>query len=456
MGGNVRAMRTLVPLRERRDVKVARAETAMAAQHVIYISCVGEQDPISGKTQEEGPLLTCFRYLKDVKKIQCHAVYLIPTSRKTSPQRHTEDRAKESEQKIKSIDPQLDVRFIPLEVQNPANLREVYPKMRELLGIIVQQTGQETQGESLVFHLNVSSGTPQMKESLPFLVSIGHLAPHTTYLWQVFDPRGGLTELHQRVQPAPQMDLLTQERLLLRMEQLAKQFLYQETNGLLQTPLTTRYQKPIRRLYQILTNHDQWQYKQARNQLQELLEELKDTSLEQSLRDWLSEILNWLDELAQERPPKDKLAIDRYYCGLRRLFQGLYADAISHFWTACELALEAHGDDIQLPREQQESAWGFIRRLKRKSMLQQKEIHTKKSSGSILDATDWLRVIRNEIAHGLRPVGVQLAKDAKQITEDLLKALQWDRQLSSYPLRPEQVKDRLLALIQDMRESLWA
>jgi len=404
----------------------------------------------------EGALLTCLRYLISIKNVEVNIAYLIPTSRETSPQRHTEDRAKDCERQIRQIDDRIDVRLMPLMVQNPADLKQVYPKMRELLEDIVQEAEQTAQEKTLTFHLNVSSGTPQMKESLPFLVSTGQLAPHPVHLWQVFDPRGGATELHQRVQPAPQMDLLTQERLLLRMEQLAKQFLYQETNGLLQAPLALDHLEVARKLYRVLANHDQWQYKQARNQLQELL---KEQDQGQSLQDWLSETLNWLNEIAQSNPPKGKLAIDRYYCACRRLIQGLYADAISHFWTTCELALEAHGDAIELPRKPRESAWEFIHRIRSSSdsVLKHQKIRLLNGSvKTILDAVDWLRVIRNQVEHGTRPVNIQLAEEAKQITEATLKALQWGQQLSSYPLHPDQVKSQLLSLIQDMRRSLWS
>lgn len=426
------------------------------AQYAVYISCVGEQDPVSEKTGVEGPLLTCLRYLKDVKNVRCHTACLIPTSRKTIPQRHTERRAKECKRHLVQIDDQLNVKIKPLTVQNPADLKQVYPKMRELLKSIVQEVEQEAQGKSLVFHLNVSSGTPQMKESLPFLVSTGQLSPHIAHLWQIFDPRGGFGRLHQRVQPAPQMDLLTQERLLLRMEQLAKQFLYQETNGLLQTSLTMEHLEFAQKLYRILTNHDQWQYEQARKQLQELL---KDQNEGQSFRDWLSKVLAWLKELAKRNPPKDKLAIDRHFCAYRRLIQGLYADAISHFWTACELALEVHGASIGLPRKSRESAWEFINRIKANSnsVLKQREIQLpNESPKSLIDSVNWLRITRNKVEHGTSPVTEQLAENAKLITEAVFEALQWSQQLSDYPLHPEQVRECLLSLIQDMRESLWS
>lgn len=427
----------------------------MTNTYTVYISCVGEQDPVSEKTQVEGALLTCFRYLK-AKNVQFQAAYLIPTSRETSPQRQTEDRAEDCKVQLETIERNLNVELKPLRVQNPADLRQVYPKIRELLEDIIQDANQKAQGNSLILHMNVSSGTPQMKESLPFLVSTGQLGTYQIHLWQVFDPRGGATQLQERVQAAPQMDLLTQERLLLRMEQLANQLLFQETNGLLQSTLQTKHLQFARQLYQILANHDRWEYKQAYNQLSKLLR--NSDQVPDFLRSWLSKLLGWLQILQEKDVPlKDKLAlaIDRYYCGCRRLENSLYPDALSHFWTTCELMLEEHGAQIGLPRQKQESAYAYIRRTKEErtgSVL----VQTRVNGRSLIDKVDWLRRIRNEVEHGTRPVNEKLAKDAQAIAKTVLQALGKKEEMEECPVRPELVQKKLLRLITEMRGSLWA
>lgn len=419
----------------------------------VYISCVGEQDPVSEKTNEEGALLTCFRYLTTVKQITFNTVYLIPTSKSLSPARHTEERAQQCAEEIQQNYPNLQIIVKPLEVQNPADLKQVYPKMRELLGSILNEVSQSAQNSSIVFHINISSGTPQMKESLPFLVSVGQLGSHEVYLWQVFDPRGGAMDLAERVQRAPELDFLTQERILLRLEQLAEHHLYQEANGWLKSALTVNHLPFAQQLYRVLAAHDQWLYKEAANQLQKVL---SSHQVPDFLQDWLNQVSNWLRVLAQGLVPKDKLAIDRYYCARRRFVNALFPDVVSHSWTACELALEKHGEEIGvlMPGESP-SASELVERLKNsQSVLNQRFCQVPDRRG-LLDAVNWLRRIRNDVEHGSRAVNQQIAEYALQIAQTLLTALGWEREMQNCPLHPDLVKKNLLSLIQAMRDSLW-
>jgi hypothetical protein len=427
--------------------------------YCVYISCVGEQDPISQKTEVEGPLLTCFHYLTKCKNIDFNAVYLIPTSKECSPQRHTEERAEECAQKIGEDYPNLPVTLLPLKVRNPADLKQAYPGMRGLLEEIVEEAKQCAQEASIIFHINTSSGTPQMKESLPFLVSVGQLKPHKSLLWQVFDPRGGATTLEERVQRAPELDLLTQERILLRLEQSAKQHMYREANDWVRNSLNVEHLKFARRFYPILAAHDRWEYKQASNDLKSMLEG-QSVIIPDFLKDWLNKVSQWLERVANA--DKEALSIDRYFCACRRLESGLFPDAVSNYWTACELALKKHWEEI-FPTETPPPAGNLVERLKEsRSTLNNSHVQfsgfpglPSQQSNPILDALYALRNVRNKIEHGSRPVTPQIAEGAKQIAEKLLKDLNLGQEMQNCPLHPEFVKDNLLKLIYYMRDSLW-
>lgn len=423
---------------------------------LVYISCVGEQDPVSEKTQEDGALLTCFRYLVEVEKLHFNTAYLIPTSKKLTPQRHTEDKAKECKSKMQEMHPNTQqITIVPLEVKNPADLRQVYPNMRELLKCIIRDVENQSQNASITFHINVSSGTPQMKESISFLVSTGHLDPYEVRLWQVFDPRGGAVEISERVQHAPELDLLSQERVLYHLEQLTKQHLYQEANNCLRRGLMVAYLDFAKELYKVLAEHDQWLYKAAYNDLKRVL---SIGQVPNFLQGWLNEVLNWLKELAQNSPPKEILAIDRYYCAERRRKNSLYPDAINHFWTACELALEKHGEEIRVfdPREFI-SAFKLIELISAfPSPLRRKFVKLRgRENTPLLEVVDWLRRIRNEVEHSLRPVDKKLAENALETAKELLEALGWGGKMQNCPLRPELVEEKLSELIRAMRDSLW-
>ncbi len=326
--------------------------------------------------------------------------------------------------------------------------------MRELLTSIANEVKQPAQGSPIIFHINISSGTPQMKESLPFLVSVGQLEPHEVHLWQVFDPRGGAATLAERVQPAPIMDLLTQERILLRLEQLAKQHMYQEANGWLRRGLTVAYLDFAQLVYRVLAAHDQWLYKHAFNSLSGMLSRL---TIPGFMQDWINQVSQWLQDLAQDQPPKDKLSIDRYYCACRRLESGLYPDVINHSWTTCELALKKHGEDIGVLGTNEElPASQLIERIYNANNVNS-PLNSCPSpiwqNRTLMDDVDWLRRIRNQVEHGTRPVTRELAENAGKIAEQVLQTLRWLPQ--QHPLQPEVVSKNLPQLIQTMRDSLW-
>ncbi len=440
-------------LKKSEEITVEEVGIAAKPQNsfAVYISCVGERDPF-GRENTEGPLLTCLRYLTEIKRVQFNSIYLIPSSKETSPKRHTEDRAEECRQNILE-NMQVDVQIYPMKVENPADLTRVYPTLRDILTDIRREVESKAPSHSLVFHINVSSGTKQMTDSLPHLVSVGVLEPYEVYLWQVFDPQH-FPELQSRVQQAPELDLLSQEKILFQLEQVTEQHMYQGAIVLLKRELTVAHIEFAKKLYDILMRHDQWLYKDACNKLEQLLS----GQVPDFMTDWLEGLLKWLQEISKENPSAKVLAVDRYYCGWRRLESGLYPDAINHFWAACELALRQHGEDIKaIQPAEQITAFELIERIRnvrQGSPLNQVEITLQGQAPQfLLNAVDWLRRIRNEIEHGSRPVDKQLAQNARQIAESVLQALEWLPSEDS--LRPDIVKKNLLQLIRAMRDSLW-
>jgi hypothetical protein len=249
--------------------------------------------------------------------------------------------------------------------------------------------------------------------------------------------------------------LLAQERILFQLEQLTKQHMYQEAKVLLKQELTTDHIEFTKQLYDVLASHDQWLYKYANNILQKIL---SSGQVPNFMQDWLQGLASWLKEIVKDTPQAEVLAIDRYYCGWRRLESGLYPDAINHFWTACELALRHHGENIGAIRPaEQITAFELVERIREArqgSPLNNAEIVLQgQVPRSLLDAVNWLRKIRNEVEHGSRPVEEQITRNAKEVAEKVLQTLGW-LTLGNF-LQPDIVKCKLLQLIQAMRDSLW-
>jgi hypothetical protein len=149
----------------------------------ILLSCVGEQDPRSEQTQEWGSLVTLYQYLQE-RDLRPERIYLFPSSQETTPNRHTEQHARDSQAELEQRGFSREAVIIrPLRVENAADQRQALPEMRRVLGQVLA----ETAALEPAFEINHSSGTPQMKACWPFLLSTGFL---TGRLWQVYDPRG--------------------------------------------------------------------------------------------------------------------------------------------------------------------------------------------------------------------------------------------------------------------------
>lgn len=432
----------------------------------VYLSCVGEQDPVSPKTGAEGSLLTCFRFLHNTQNLVFRIICLIPTSRETRPGWNTEGLASECAQILQRLCPDAEVQIYPLRVYNAADLKEVFPHMRELVRNILAEVRREANGEHIVWHINTSSATRQMNESLVFLAWTGLFHPDEVKVWQVFDPRGGFTTPEERVQPAPLMDMLTQERFLTQLEQLAQQCLYREMRNILDK-LPTRYQDLALHLCDMLIAHDSWQYDNACHhcsRVQQGLSVFADGAFVEPLRQWLTRVAAEIVTLTQRqgRPELQNnevtklIIIDRYQTGCRRQVQGLFPDALGHFWTATDMALIFYGKENNCPRDLNESSQSHIGRLRQSTALGRRRITIDGQRRNLLDAVDELRQMRNGVVHGVTPVYPPRIEFARHVTQALLEALGWRREIENYPLSPERISEHLLNLIRAMREALWA
>jgi hypothetical protein len=435
--------------KELEEVKVSARQQK---SFIVYISCVGERDPFGRKGQKVH-CLHAFATSRRLKKCNSTAFTLFLPARRQALIVTLKTMQKNVVVKYLRKH-EVDVQIYPMMVNNPADLTKVYPALRDILANICREVESKVSSCPLVFHINVSSGTKQMTDSLAHLVSVGILKSYEVYLWQVFDPLHH-PELQSRVQRAPELDLLIQEQILFQLEQLTKQHMYQEAKVLLKQELTVDHIEFTKKLYDVLASHDQWLYKYVNNILQEIL---SSGQVPNFMQGWLQGLASWLKEIAKDTPQAEVLAIDRYYCGWRRLESGLYPDAVNHFWTACELALRHHGENIRAIRPaEQITAFELVERIrgaKQRSPLNNAEIVLQgQVPRSLLDAVDWLRKIRNEVEHGSRPVEEQIARNAKEVAEKVLQTLGW--LTSGNFLQPDIVKCKLLQLIQAMRDSLW-
>ncbi|MGQ9866930.1 MAG: hypothetical protein ACUVSQ_11730 [Pseudanabaenaceae cyanobacterium] len=145
----------------------------------VVLSFVGQQDPVSGNTNEEGPIVTLLRHLLSTgQTLRC--VILIYTTGTESKARDTQEWLA-SEPALQN----LEVHLMPTSdalSQDPTDLLEATQVARQA---IEQSRSMMAEGDRLEF--NASSGTPAMKSSFSILQAAGY-APEST-VWQVRNPK---------------------------------------------------------------------------------------------------------------------------------------------------------------------------------------------------------------------------------------------------------------------------
>lgn len=150
----------------------------------VLISMVGNRDPYppSDQTgvQSEGSILTLYRHLRP------QIVFLFPTlaqlGEKTS---NTQINAEKTKNEIVRLDPETKVFQDPLDLPDPTDYKDILHKTEQKITSIREQV-QRGFGSKADYHLNISSGTPQMQACWLLLVNGGRLKAR---VWQVIAPQ---------------------------------------------------------------------------------------------------------------------------------------------------------------------------------------------------------------------------------------------------------------------------
>src|SRR5690554_363366 len=94
----------------------------------VLITFVGEQDPYSDKTGEEGSIVSLYRYLKP------EVVYLFPTADGFNVKSETQSKALDTETWIKTeIDTTARIFIKPLAIKDPTDYTVILPIARKAL-----------------------------------------------------------------------------------------------------------------------------------------------------------------------------------------------------------------------------------------------------------------------------------------------------------------------------------
>ncbi|MBT9173026.1 MAG: hypothetical protein DDT21_01416 [Syntrophomonadaceae bacterium] len=156
-------------------------ETAIRKK--VLLSMVGNRDPyaLDPKTgqQTEGSILTSFQ------QVEPDVVIVFPTVAQLSEKSSdTQLQADKTSNAIKASCPDIKVLQYPLDLPDPTDYRQLLIALEKGISSIQKQV-QKEYGKNAEYHVNLSSGTPQMQVCWLLLVNAGRLKAK---VWQVVAP----------------------------------------------------------------------------------------------------------------------------------------------------------------------------------------------------------------------------------------------------------------------------
>ena len=434
----------------------------------LLLSFVGEQDPVSNNTNEEGSIVTLCRTLKPDR------VVLFPSdSGRTDGD--TQKNAEATAYWLSTeLSPAPEVSCMPLSLANPTDYSQILPQLHARL----KSLATLLQAEDTVSCLNFSSGTPQMKSVWLLLANSGMF--QNCQLWQVLNPTfvGAGEERCRELS----LTFLEEEEIIGRLEVFAGQFLFRhiadDMGRLRNISLHAARKEKAGILRQLFLAYQEWdliQYAEAYSLLEALLnKQLKDK--EHPLHELARQQLDYLRRLksAGNRETPENLC-DLYHNAQRLYAKGIFTDALARFWRVYEGLLyyrlrQKYGIEPTDPAgsmntnnrailarnmpdalRYRDRAIGFnaahdlllvhLGDAEYKAVMQQKiqfgerEIFTDAVVRSLRESRN-----KSMAAHGMKPVTQKEASDAAALLEVLCGVFIGKESVSTHPLRRDQIK----------------
>ena len=414
----------------------------------VLLSFVGEQDPISEKTSSEGSIVTLCRYL------QPQLVYLLPTAKGYNIRSETESNASNTEHWINTeINKSIEIFIKPAKLNNPTDYSSVIPVVRRLVNDILS----EIKHEENEIHINCSSGTPQLKSAWLILANAG-VFPNGR-LWQVANPEYCQGERITEIE----LTLLEEENILSQVKRLAAEFMFQrlaEECMKLKKISNYSYRKEKAALSgRIFSAYQSWdliRYDDAYRRLISVYRDIEKSKDLTELKNCLAKQVEILGKLKENSTKENKYNLfDLYFNAERRLIRKDYTDTLARFWRIYEGSLfyllrEYYGIEPTLSESSNQenvkkindyfvnkpyklsmstAATVLEKIFQDKVFLQLSKIGVEalRSNSSekmkVSRLLEELRERRNEsiVAHGMKPVSEQDARNSLMVMTEILK-----------------------------------
>lgn len=298
----------------------------------VMISFVGNNDPISERTNQEGAALAI------AKKIKPDVVYLLPSAEGPGIQSSTEERARMTKDLLKD-EISREVYIRPLMLQNPADFTEVLIESKKEIRTILEHL--DSLKTPFELHLNVTSGTPQMAQSL-IVLAHGGFFPAPTLLWQALNPEYAQGERIRSIDT----HFLEEENILHSVQKYAEQYVFSVIAIELRRLSTISafharrsLAEDLERLFLSYAAWDHLDYVQAHDRLRSVYRRFRAVRDLSALDEVLAAQIEFLDDIRNKDLETLPLLVDLYYNAERAFARKAYADVLARFWRLYEGSL---------------------------------------------------------------------------------------------------------------------
>lgn len=434
----------------------------------VLLSCVGKQDPISEKTQEEGAIVSLAR------RIMPHIIYLFPTGDGPNVKSNTEEEARETKKWLESlVDCKIKTLIRPLYL-DPTNYNSLLAELRKH----ILRVKEEHANEKAEYFVNISSGTPQMTAAFLVLGTQSILADLT--FWQVANPQEVDEETRIR---QINTSFLEEENTIARIKNYINKGYFklasEESDTLQKISAHSTRREKAALMKKIFLAYEYWdliQWKDAHTILREIIVEYKGCEDLKEILHILEQQAAYLDRIISNKDhiESPENLIDLYFNAKRCFDRKAYTDTLARFWRLVEgivywilrnkygieptcLSKSRNAEQAQIIYAKYQNnkfnlskAMRFLEENKPNDFLTAMEhkIQLQRFLTPLSEIAEKLRKKRNDsiVAHGMRPVTREEGEAALAVMKRLLIELLPDGRTAfeNYPFTRKNISKMFL------------
>lgn len=298
----------------------------------VLLTSVGRQDPYSGKTLKEGPIVTLIR------SIRPSIVCMFPSANIPQVKSSTEQQAFDTRDWIQSeLKSDIKIFIRPLPLFDPTDYTQILREGEREIRLFIDSLPEDEEHE---FYLNTSSGTPQIGAAFLLWANSGFV-PRARVM-QVGNPEYAESRVHEI-----NIDFIEEVNLRNRATRYFEQGMYlvaaQELERLSEISLNSARKLQSQLLAKILHAYHQWDLIQYKDALQRLSSVVNKYGNAQDLADAMNVLdsqVDYLKKLASEETNETPHnLVDLYYNAKRRFLREDYTDTLARFWRIYEGSL---------------------------------------------------------------------------------------------------------------------